>query len=75
MPIGKGSWLLLASDGLFANEERGGGGGLSNKEIASFVSKQGKSPVSQIVDGLISAAQQAGSTDDITVILMKLGDS
>ena len=72
---GKGSWLLLASDGLFANEERGGGGGLSNEEIASFVTKNaGKSSVEDIVDSLIDDAQRAGSTDDITVILMQLAD-
>lgn len=71
---GKESWLLLASDGLFANEERGGGGGLSNEEIAKFVSKQNKLPISQTVESLIEKAQNAGSTDDITVVLLNLTD-
>lgn len=69
---GKDVWLLLASDGLFANEERGGGGGLSNEEIARVVSKQSRSPVDETVAYLIEQAQRAGSTDDITVVLLQL---
>ena len=72
---GKNTWLLLASDGLFANEERGGGGGLSNEEIGRVVSKQSRAPVSETVDALMQAAQQAGSTDDITIILLRLADN
>jgi len=72
---GKDSWLLLASDGLFANEERGGGGGLSNLEVASYVTKNaGSGSIDSVLEGLISAAQEAGSTDDITIILLRLSD-
>ena len=31
------SWVMLSSDGLFANDERGGGGGFENQEIADFL--------------------------------------
>lgn len=66
---------MLASDGLFANEERGGGGGLSNDEIATYIRRNaGKSSVEDIVDNLIREAQNAGSTDDITVVLIQLRD-
>lgn len=71
---GKDNWLLLASDGLFANEERGGGGGLSNEEIAQYVKRENTKPLEEIVEGLIDSAQRAGSTDDITVVLAKLAD-
>lgn len=36
---GEERWVVLASDGLFANEERGGGGGLSNEEVSAAMSK------------------------------------
>jgi protein phosphatase 1L len=72
---GKDGWLLMASDGLFANEERGGGGGLSNQEVASYVTQNaGSGPIDGVVDGLISEAQKAGSTDDITTILLRLSN-
>lgn len=31
------SWIIVASDGLNANEERGGGGGLSNEEASLYM--------------------------------------
>ena len=65
---------MCASDGLFANEERGGGGGLSNQEVADMLVREGKgtSP-DQLAQKLASAAQAAGSTDDVTVVVLKLG--
>lgn len=67
--------MLLASDGLFANEERGGGGGLSNQEVATFVSKNaGKGSLETVLEDLVTSAQKAGSTDDITVVLLRLSD-
>ncbi len=65
--------MLLASDGLFANEERGGGGGLSNEEVAARVSKgAGRGSLDSLLEELVDAAQAAGSTDDITVLLLNL---
>ena len=64
---------MVATDGLFANEERGGGGGLSNEAVGEFVrSRAGKSSADDIAQGLVAAAQERGSTDDITVVLIRL---
>lgn len=35
------SWLLIHSDGLNNTEIRGGGGGLTNEQVATFCSKSG----------------------------------
>lgn len=69
---GKDSWLVLASDGLFANEERGGGGGLTNGEVAQYIKKNTSTALEDIAGGLAAAAQSAGSTDDVTVLVAKL---
>eukprot|EP00793_Prasinoderma_coloniale_P002883 PRCOL_00002365-RA len=63
-------WLVVTSDGLFANEERGGGGGVDNDAVAALASKA--SSPAELADALVAAAQQAGSTDDITVVCAKL---
>ncbi|KAK9904264.1 hypothetical protein WJX75_008050 [Coccomyxa subellipsoidea] len=65
-------WLILASDGLFANVERGGGGGLENQEVVDMCIKSGASP-EQLAKKLAFAAQEAGSTDDVTVVVVQLG--
>lgn len=70
--IGKRAWLLLASDGLFANEARGGGGGLSNAEVSEFVAANSSLPLDQLAEKLTRQAQAVGSTDDITVVVAKL---
>ena len=31
------TWIMMSSDGLFANDQRGGGGGFENQEIADFL--------------------------------------
>jgi len=65
-------WMLVASDGLFETEVRGGGGGLEPAQIDEIVSSmKGQSPA-EISKKLASAAQQAGSTDDVTVIFVPL---
>ena len=64
---------MLATDGLFANDERGGGGGLSNEEIAAFVTEKApKFSPDEMAEQLCRTAQKAGSTDDITVVLLKI---
>ncbi len=70
---GDDQWLILASDGLFANEERGGGGGLDNQEVVDACNKSGL-PAEELAQKLAMMAQEAGSTDDITVVIMKLGN-
>jgi hypothetical protein len=34
---GEDSWLIVASDGLFAEESRGGGGGLDNEQLVQML--------------------------------------
>ena len=71
LDAGDDQWLILASDGLFANEERGGGGGLENQEVVDVCNKSGL-PAEKLAQKLVIMAQEAGSTDDITVVVMKL---
>lgn len=66
------SWLVIASDGLFENEVRGGGGGLSNEEVIKLCDKNAKKSCEDIAALLIDAAVDAGTTDDVTVIVGKL---
>eukprot|EP00890_Picochlorum_soloecismus_P002487 jgi/Picsp_1/3239/NSC_06079-R1_protein len=65
-------WIIIASDGLFANEERGGGGGVSNAQAVKICKKNSSKACKEIASVLIDAAVDAGSTDDITVIVCKL---
>lgn len=62
----------MCSDGLFANEERGGGGGLTNQQIVDVCNGASESSTQEIADELCKAAQAAGSTDDVTVALLRL---
>lgn len=64
------SLVVLASDGLFANSERGGGGGLSNQEVVELA--QRAADPEEAAAKLAQAAQDAGSTDDITVVVLRL---
>merc|ERR1711988_761131 len=40
---GKKGWIIVSSDGLNTNEERGGGGGLENDEVGERAAKYGSS--------------------------------
>ncbi|KAG2498572.1 hypothetical protein HYH03_003323 [Edaphochlamys debaryana] len=68
------AWLVVSSDGLYAEEERGGGGGLDNKGMVEML---GKVPpgadLNKVAQSLASAAVKLGSTDDVTVVVMRLG--
>ena len=64
------AWVVVASDGLFANIERGGGGGLSNEEVGVVVGKAAGSGASGVAQALCDAAQAAGTTDDVTVSVL-----
>eukprot|EP00889_Picochlorum_renovo_P004829 jgi/Picre1/31859/NNA_007207.t1 len=66
------AWLIIASDGLFENEVRGGGGGLNNDEVIQLCEKNAKKSCEDIAALLIDAAVEAGTTDDVTVIVGKL---
>ena len=69
------SWIVVASDGLFNEEERGGGGGLSNADVAEILGSVAGASANDVAEILASTAQQVGSTDDVTVTLMKLNNS
>ena len=43
------AWVVVASDGLFENEVRGGGGGLSNAEVAELLTKNKNKPCKELV--------------------------
>jgi protein phosphatase 1L len=66
--------LVVCSDGLFANEERGGGGGLTNQQIVDVCCAAGEANAEPqaVAEELCKAAQASGSTDDVTVIVMRL---
>ena len=65
-------WVVLSSDGLFANEERGGGGGLTNAEVVRMCDRLKAKPCAEIAASLAAAAVEAGSTDDVTVVVLRL---
>lgn len=70
---GGDSWVLVASDGLFENEVRGGGGGLENQAAVDMCLAAGDSKsAEELAENLAAAAVQAGSTDDVTVVVLKL---
>ncbi len=67
------TWIMMSSDGLFANDERGGGGGFENQEIADFLlAAAPDADPAELAKELCGMAVSKGSTDDITVTLMKL---
>lgn len=70
---GDDTWIIVASDGLFENEVRGGGGGLDNQEAVDLCLNSKKSTsAEQLASELVEAAQQAGTTDDVTVAVLRL---
>ena len=63
----------MASDGLFENEVRGGGGGLENQEVVDMCLKAKEATsAKQLARELVEAAQQAGTTDDVTVACFRV---
>jgi protein phosphatase 1L len=66
-------WLILASDGLYANPERGGGGGLENEAAVKLCDKLKRKSADEIAAALAAGAAREGSTDDVTVVLLRLG--
>ena len=67
------AFVLVATDGLFENEERGGGGGWTNEQIAEFLVEKGEGmDMNTLCKALVEGAVQNGSTDDITVQVVRL---
>ncbi|KIZ03312.1 putative protein phosphatase 2C 45 [Monoraphidium neglectum] len=64
--------IVIASDGLFAEEARGGGGGLDNATVAELCGAAGASSCSALAETMSKTAQKVGSTDDVTVVVLRL---
>lgn len=69
----KDTWIIISSDGLYANTERGGGGGFENEGVGAVLAKEGGKAPDEVAKLLALQAQKMGSTDDVTVIALKLG--
>lgn len=70
------AYLVVSSDGLYDEGTRGGGGGLDNQGVANLVLSEGGSrSCSELAQQLVAKAQQVGSTDDISVVVVKLGEA
>jgi hypothetical protein len=74
-PAADDSHLVLASDGLFAEEERGGGGGLDNDTVAELCAAGSKTSCEDLAATMALAAQEVGSTDDVTLVVLRLGSA
>lgn len=73
MPVpAEGGWLVLSSDGLYDNDVRGGGGGLQLAEVGEFVASNAGAEPAALARQLAAYALEKGSTDDITVTLLRL---
>lgn len=66
MPVAKGDWYLLCSDGLC--------GAIEDEEIAAVVARNAGSP-SGAIDALIAAANAAGGHDNITVAIAEVREA
>ena len=70
---GDDTWIIIASDGLFENEVRGGGGGLDNQEVVDMCLKcKDGTSAEQLARELVEAAQEVGTTDDVTVAVLRI---
>jgi protein phosphatase 1K len=72
---GEDTHIILASDGLFAEEERGGGGGLDNETVAELCAAGSGTSCEQLAETMALAAQEVGSTDDVTLVIMRLSSA
>mmetsp|Transcript_34515 Transcript_34515/g.102532 ORF Transcript_34515/g.102532 Transcript_34515/m.102532 type:complete len:342 (-) Transcript_34515:735-1760(-) len=67
------AWVVVSSDGLYAEVERGGGGGLTNEQVGEILAAAPGASAEQAAKELAAAAQEVGSTDDVTVVVLRLG--
>ena len=65
-------WLMNARAGLRL-QVRGGGGGLDNETVAELCNSAGNASCEALAQTLALTAQEVGSTDDVTVVVMRLG--
>lgn len=69
-------YLVLSSDGLYANEARGGGGGISNERVGEMVAAlpagAGEAQLTALAQEMAEEAVRSGSTDDITILVVEL---
>ena len=73
MASGDDTWVVVASDGLFENNNRGGGGCLENQEVVDMCLKSKEcTSARHLARELVEAAQKAGTTDDVTVACLRL---
>eukprot|EP00747_Dinoflagellata_sp_TGD_P186062 gnl/TRDRNA2_/TRDRNA2_42900_c0_seq1.p1 gnl/TRDRNA2_/TRDRNA2_42900_c0~~gnl/TRDRNA2_/TRDRNA2_42900_c0_seq1.p1 ORF type:complete len:451 (-),score=45.28 gnl/TRDRNA2_/TRDRNA2_42900_c0_seq1:41-1363(-) len=67
------TYAIISTDGLFANVERGGGSGLSAEQLtAPLLKKPQGEELKKVAQDMAKQAQEAGSLDDVTVIIVKL---
>jgi protein phosphatase 1L len=66
--------IVIASDGLFNEELRGGGGGLDNDTVAELCidGLAAGTSCNALAEAMSTAAQRVGSTDDVTVVVVRL---
>jgi len=64
--------IVVASDGLFNEVQRGGGGGMTSEEVGAACAAQGATSCTDLCAQMIERAVKSGSTDDITVCVLKL---
>jgi protein phosphatase 1K len=70
---GQDTYLVLSSDGLYGNEARGGGGGLDLAAVGAACAAAGPgADLRALAAQLAKDAVAAGSTDDVTVTVVRL---
>ena len=72
---GEDTFLVLSSDGLYANEDRGGGGGLELEDVAAMCVADAPATAAacaQLAAKMAAEAVARGTTDDVTVTVVRL---
>ena len=72
---GEDAFLVLSSDGLYANEDRGGGGGLELEDVAAMCSADAPATAAAcaaLASKMAKEAVSRGTTDDVTVTVVRL---
>lgn len=72
---GEDTFLVLSSDGLYANDDRGGGGGLELADVAAFCAADAPATAAAcaaLAGKMAREAVSRGTTDDVTVTVVRL---
>ena len=64
---------LLRTNGDTQSQIAGGGGGLDNERLSEVLAATNNSSCSVVAKELAQTAVELGSTDDVTVVVIKLG--